>query len=49
VTGNLATGVAQIHHAYVVRDGAGEEHYGEVVVTGPHVTIEELAGTPADR
>jgi putative redox protein len=49
VTGNLATGVAQIHHAYVVRDGAGEEHYGEVVVTGPHVTIEEPAGTPADR
>ena len=35
VTGNLASGVAEIHHAYVVRDAAGEEHYGEVVVTGP--------------
>lgn len=49
VTANLASGVAAIHHAYVVRDGAGEEHYGEVVVTGPRLTIEELAGTPADR
>jgi putative redox protein len=35
VTGNLASGVAVIHHAYLVRDVAGEEHYGEVVVTGP--------------
>ncbi len=36
VTGNLASGIAEIHHAYVVRDAAGEEHYGEVVVTGPN-------------
>ena len=36
VTGNLASGVAEIHHAYIVRDAAGEEHYGEVVVTGPN-------------
>lgn len=35
VTANLASGVAEVHHAYVVRDAAGEEHYGEVVVTGP--------------
>jgi putative redox protein len=35
VSGNLASGVSQIHHAYIVRDAAGEEHYGEVVVTGP--------------
>ena len=35
VAGNLASGVSEIHHAYVVRDAAGEEHYGEVVVTGP--------------
>lgn len=35
VTGNLASGVTEIHHAYLVRDAAGEEHYGEVVVTGP--------------
>jgi putative redox protein len=35
VTGNLASGVAQIHHAYLVHGAHGEEHYGEVVVTGP--------------
>jgi putative redox protein len=42
VTGNLASGVAEIHHAYVVRDGDGEEHYGEVVVTGPNEPLEVL-------
>ena len=35
VGANLASGVAEIRHAYVVRDARGEEHYGEVVVTGP--------------
>jgi putative redox protein len=35
VTGNLSSGVTEIHHAYVVRDAAGDEQYGEVVVTGP--------------
>jgi putative redox protein len=35
VSGNLASGVSQIHHAYLVRAAAGVEHYGEVVVTGP--------------
>jgi putative redox protein len=35
VTANLASGAAEIRHAYVVRDATGEEHYGEVVVTGP--------------
>lgn len=35
VTANLASGVTEIHHAYIVRDTAGEEYYGEVVVTGP--------------
>jgi putative redox protein len=35
ITANLASGVASIRHAYIVRDAAGEEHYGEVVVTGP--------------
>ncbi len=35
VTGNLASGVAEIHHAYLVYGADGEEHYGEVVVTGP--------------
>jgi putative redox protein len=35
VTGNLSSGVTEVRHAYLVRDAAGEEHYGEVVVTGP--------------
>jgi putative redox protein len=39
VTGNLSSGVAEIHHAYVVRDRAGEEHYGEVIVTGPGASV----------
>lgn len=42
VTGNLASGVAEIHHAYVVRDSMGEEHYGEVVITGPSERPEVL-------
>jgi putative redox protein len=36
VTGNLASGVTEIRHAYLVHDAHGEEHYGEVVVTGPN-------------
>ena len=35
VTGNLASGVTEIHHAYLVHGADGEEHFGEVVVTGP--------------
>ena len=35
VAASLASGVATIHHAYVVRDAMGEEHHGEVVVTDP--------------
>ncbi len=35
VTGNLSSGVTEVRHAYLVRDAAGEEHYGEVIVTGP--------------
>jgi putative redox protein len=35
VTGNLGSGVTEIHHAYLLRDEAGHEHHGEVVVTGP--------------
>jgi putative redox protein len=42
VTGNLASGVAEIRHAYIVRDRAGEEHYGEVVVTGPQESPDAL-------
>jgi putative redox protein len=46
VSGNLASGVSQIHHAYVVRDAAGEEHYGEVVVTGPGQSPDPLGRRP---
>jgi putative redox protein len=51
VTGNLASGVTEVRHAYIVRDAAGEEHYGEVVVTGPNESPDALgrhvgAGAP---
>jgi putative redox protein len=42
VTANLASGAAKIRHAYVVRDATGEEHYGEVVVTGPRESPDAL-------
>jgi putative redox protein len=46
VTANLASGVTEIQHAYVLRDGAGEEHYGTVLVTGPHAAMPEAIATP---
>jgi putative redox protein len=44
VTGNLASGVAEIHHAFVIRSPAGDERYQEVVVTGPRATVPALEG-----
>jgi putative redox protein len=44
VSANLAAGVTTIRHAYVLHDADGEEHYGEVVVTGPG---EPSAAAPA--
>jgi len=35
VSANLAAGVAEIHHAYLIRTRAGDELFREVVVTGP--------------
>lgn len=49
VTGNLASGVTEIRHAYLVRDSAGEEHYGEVVVTGPLDDPNALGARVEDR
>jgi putative redox protein len=51
VAANLASGVAAIHHAYVIRDAAGEEHYGEVLVTGPQRSLDapEAADVAAAR
>jgi putative redox protein len=43
VSGNLASGISEIHHAYLVRDASGEERYGEVVVTGPRESATPLA------
>jgi len=42
VTGNLASGVAEVRHSYLIRDAAGREHYGEVVVTGPGESLGAL-------
>ena len=36
VTGNRASGGTEIHHADLINGADGEEHYGEVVVTGPN-------------
>jgi putative redox protein len=49
VTGNLASGVAEIHHAYLVHDLDGEERYGEVVVTGPDERPDALGRRAAAR
>jgi putative redox protein len=49
VTGNLASGVTRILHAYVLRDAAGEEHYGEVIVTGPGQDLGASERRPAAR
>lgn len=38
VTGNLATGLAEIQHAYVLRRPDGDERYALVTVTGPFAT-----------
>lgn len=46
VTFNLAAGVTEIQHAYVLRDAAGEEHFGTVLVTGPHAAVPEAIATP---
>lgn len=47
VTGNLASGVAEIHHAYVLRDAVGVEHSGEVAITGPAGRIDSRGPRPA--
>ena len=35
VGATLSSGITEIHHAYLVRDGAGGERSGEVIVLGP--------------
>ena len=46
VTANLASGVTEIQHAYLLRDPSGEEHYGTVLVTGPGASVSEAIATP---
>jgi len=53
VGATLASGITEIHHSYLVRDGAGPDRTAEVVVLGPGAdplaTAEaELAGAAAD-
>ncbi len=47
VTGNLASGVAEIHHAYVLRDAVGLERNGEVAITGPAARTDSRGPRPA--
>jgi putative redox protein len=46
VTANLASGVAEIHHAYVLRDAVGLEHNGEVAITGPAARTDSRGARP---
>lgn len=47
VGGTLATGVTEVRHSYVVRDGAGGEWMGEVLVTGPGAPAPTIEAVPA--
>jgi putative redox protein len=49
VTGNLASGVTEIHHAYLVHGADGVEHYAEVVVTGPDESPDSLGQRAASH
>jgi len=42
VAGNLASGIAEIRHGFVVRDASGDAQYREVVVTGPSESPDAL-------
>lgn len=46
VGSTLSTGVTEIHHAYVVTDGGGGRHTGEVVVLGPEGRAEVVTQVP---
>jgi putative redox protein len=37
VGSTLSSGAVEVHHAYLVRDGRGDERYAEVIVIGPNV------------
>lgn len=46
VTANLASGVTEIQHAFLLRRPTGEEQFGTVVVTGPRAPVAEAIATP---
>jgi putative redox protein len=35
VGATLSSGLTEVHHSYLLRDGAGDERMAEVIVTGP--------------
>jgi putative redox protein len=43
-TGNLASGLAEIHHAYLIRTPGGDDRYAEVLVTGPGASFPAMVG-----
>jgi len=43
VGSTLSSGDVEVHHAYLIRDAAGDERYAEVLVTGPNVEPATLA------
>ena len=47
VGATLSSGITEIHHAYLVRDGAGGEQSGEVIVLGPGADPTATAEGPA--
>ena len=47
VGGTLSSGVTEIHHHYLVRDEAGGERRGEVLITGPYAKLEVLGENAA--
>jgi putative redox protein len=49
VGGTLSTGVTEVHHSYVVRDGAGGEWMGDVLVTGPAAPAPATETAPTTR
>lgn len=46
VGATLATGITEIHHAYLLRDGSGSEQTAEVLVLGPGADPAARAGEP---
>ena len=46
VGATLSSGITEVHHAYLVRDGAGSEETAEVIVLGPGADPTASAAEP---